>query len=117
MKTAEKQRLFLAMVRAVLNGIPFMEKRTKKSPVVYLTEQNPTSFREAMKRADLLGRSDFTVLFWKDAIRVPWERVVQAPSQNADTERKRFCWSSIRSRNLRVSKGSPKTTQAMLLRL
>jgi hypothetical protein len=48
--------------RAVLDGNPFMGEPTAASPVVYLTEQPLTSFREALRRADLLERDDFHVL-------------------------------------------------------
>ena len=76
-KLAGKTTFTHHMVRAVLDGIPFMGQKTQKTPVVFLTEQSPTSFREAMKRAGLLGREDFVVLFWKDTIGVPWLHVMQ----------------------------------------
>ena len=76
-KLAGKTTFTHHMVRAVLDGIPFMGQETQKTAVVYLTEQNPTSFREAMKRAALLGREDFVVLFWKDTIGVSWLHVMQ----------------------------------------
>ena len=76
-KLAGKTTFTHHMVRAVLDGIPFMGQKTQKTAVVYLTEQSPTSFREALKRAGLLGRDDFIVLFWKDTIGVPWLHVMQ----------------------------------------
>jgi len=76
-KLAGKTTFTHHMVRAVLDGIPFMGQKTQKTAVIYLTEQSPTSFREAMKRAGLLGRDDFVVLFWKDTIGISWLDVMQ----------------------------------------
>ncbi|MFY9532267.1 MAG: bifunctional DNA primase/polymerase [Candidatus Acidiferrales bacterium] len=77
-KLAGKTTFSTNMVRAVLDGAPFMGEQTIKTPVLYLTEQNPTSFREAMKRAALLGREDFIALFWKDTLGMSWPEVVHA---------------------------------------
>jgi hypothetical protein len=76
-KLSGKTTWALAMAGAVLDGAPFMGQPTTKTSVVYLTEQNPTSFLQAMKRAGLLGRNDFAVLFWKDTLGVSWPRVMQ----------------------------------------
>ena len=78
MKIAGKTTFVLNLASAVLDGGSFLGKPTKKTAVVYLTEQNPASFREAIKRARVLGRRDLTVLFWKDTVAVPWDRVVNA---------------------------------------
>jgi hypothetical protein len=52
-----------------------------KSPVVYLTEQGDSSFRQALARARLLGREDLHVVAWKDTIGIPWEEVVRQAEQ------------------------------------
>jgi len=50
-KLAGKTTLALAMVRAILDGTPFMGRPTVQSPVVYLTEQPITSFVTALHAA------------------------------------------------------------------
>jgi hypothetical protein len=77
-KTAGKTTFVSQMCHAALADVPFMNKPTIKSAVVYLTEQNPPSFRLAMKRAGVLGHEDFVVLFWKDTIAVPWPSVMKS---------------------------------------
>jgi hypothetical protein len=62
--------------RAVLDGNPFMGEPTAASPVVYLTEQPLTSFREALRRADLLERDDFHVLPRLSALGLTWPEIV-----------------------------------------
>lgn len=76
-KLAGKTTLALDMVRSVPHGKKFLGQKTVKGPVVYLTEQPKVSFREAMKRAGLLGRKDFHVLFRSQAFGVPWPNVVE----------------------------------------
>jgi hypothetical protein len=63
---AGKTTLILEMVRAALDGRPFLELATARTPVVYLTEQPFVSFRQALERADLLGRDDFHSLPFSD---------------------------------------------------
>ena len=70
-----KTTLAMALVRAVLDGLTFLGGPTSKTPVVYLTEQPPVSFREAMVRADLLGRSEFFVLSHVAVRGMPWAQV------------------------------------------
>jgi hypothetical protein len=53
-----------------------MGEPTRQSPVVYLTEQPLTSFREALRRADLLEREDFRVLPRPHALGLEWVDVV-----------------------------------------
>ena len=77
-KLSGKTTFALHMARAVVGGIPFMGQPTRKTPVVYLTEQNPTSFRQAMNRAGLLGREDFVVLYFKDIGGFQWSSVAHA---------------------------------------
>jgi Bifunctional DNA primase/polymerase, N-terminal/AAA domain/Primase C terminal 1 (PriCT-1) len=74
-KLAGKTTFALDMVRNVMQGTDFMEWKTLKTPVVYLTEQPKVTFREAMKRAGLLGKRDFHVLFRSEAFGVSWHEV------------------------------------------
>jgi hypothetical protein len=75
-KAAGKTSWILALCRAVLDGRPFMGEETLRSPVVYLTEQPDTSFREALRRADLLERDDFRVLSRLAALGFSWPEIV-----------------------------------------
>ena len=75
-KLAGKTTFALDMIGNVTQGTDFLGKKTSKGPVVYLTEQPKVTFREAMKRARLLGQKDFHVLFRSDAFGVRWEDVV-----------------------------------------
>jgi hypothetical protein len=77
-KAAGKTTFIAAMVRAVLDGAPFLDQPTSRTCVVGLTEQPPTSFLEVLRRADLLDRQDLYILFWHEARGVPWEAVVTA---------------------------------------
>jgi hypothetical protein len=77
-KLAGKTTFATHMSRAVLEGTEFLGKPTTKGPVLYLTEQTPASFREAMARAGLLGRKDFNVLFWADTLEMAWPDVARA---------------------------------------
>jgi hypothetical protein len=77
-KAAGKTTWVMHMVAAVLDGTPFMSEPTAKSPVVYLTEQPHTSFRQALAKARLLERKDLSLLFWHDAMTVPWAVVAHA---------------------------------------
>ncbi|MGA7918070.1 MAG: AAA family ATPase [Candidatus Acidiferrales bacterium] len=73
---AGKTTLIMKLVRAVADGLDFLGKPTSKASTVYLTEQPIVSFRQAMERADLLGRPDFHVLQHCDTRGVPWPEVV-----------------------------------------
>jgi hypothetical protein len=75
-KAAGKTTWMLSAVKAVLTGADFMGFPTKKSPVVYLTEQAPASFRQALARAGLLDHDDLHVLFWRDTLAYSWEAIV-----------------------------------------
>jgi len=75
---AGKTTFVMAMVRAVVDGATFLDHPTLKTPVVYLTEQPSVSFRQAMGRADLLGRQDFIVLPFYDTRGMEWPQVAAA---------------------------------------
>jgi hypothetical protein len=85
-KSSGKTTFATHMCRAILDGRDFLGKPTRHSSVVYLSEQSPATFREALRRADLLDRDDFRVLFWRDTIGARWSDVVRA----ARDEAKRF---------------------------
>jgi hypothetical protein len=82
-KAAGKTTFKTHLSRKILDGDPFMGKPTRKTGVVFLTEQAPRSFREALGRAGLTGRDDFVVLFWHSALGAPWPDVVRAAAAEA----------------------------------
>lgn len=77
-KSAGKTTFATFMCRAILEGAAFLGKPTRRSPVVYLSEQSPATFREALRRADLLSRDDFRALFWHDTIGARWPDIARA---------------------------------------
>lgn len=80
-KAGGKTTWLLALCRKVLVGQPFMGLPTMKTPIVFLTEQPMSSFREALRRAHLLDREDFRVLPYHDTMGTPWPQVVEAAKQ------------------------------------
>ena len=67
-KVAGKTTWVARQVRCILTGKPFMGKPTKRTPVVYLTEEADATFRQALDRAHLLGRTDLHVLYRRDTL-------------------------------------------------
>ncbi|HEV2490692.1 MAG TPA: DnaB-like helicase N-terminal domain-containing protein [Candidatus Acidoferrales bacterium] len=76
-KQAGKTTFVTHLAAAVLDAKPFLGQPTRKSPVVYLTEQPPATFRLAMRRAGLLGREDFHIVYWNRAAGMAWEVLAQ----------------------------------------
>jgi hypothetical protein len=109
-KASGKTTLATHLVRAVLDGGPFLGRPTSRTPVVYLTEQAPPTFREALRRADLLDRDDLSVLAWHDAASAPWPDVVAAAVARAASVGA-GCWWSTRCRSSRGSVGTRRTTR------
>jgi predicted ATP-dependent serine protease len=72
---AGKTTLVMKLVRAVADGLNFLNKPTLKTPTVYLTEQPSASFRQAIERVGLLGREDFRFLQHSDTRGMPWTEV------------------------------------------
>ncbi|MEJ7763155.1 MAG: AAA family ATPase [Thermomicrobiales bacterium] len=71
-----KTTLVMALIAAVRKGRPFLGQPTMKTSVVYLTEQNEGSYREALRRAGLLTADDVHILYWSRAQGMGWEEVV-----------------------------------------
>ncbi len=82
-KSAGKTTWVLAMVCAVLDGLPFMGSQTINGPVVYLTEQADSSLREALRRAGVLDRHDLHILSWADWRELTWPKIVAAAVDHA----------------------------------
>lgn len=75
-KSGGKTTFTLRLCGAVVRGSTFLNEATRKTSIVYLTEERSTTFREALKRADLLAAEDFVVLFWRDTWGFRWEHVI-----------------------------------------
>jgi AAA domain/DnaB-like helicase N terminal domain len=73
-----KTTLVLSLIRAVLDGNTFLDQPTRKTSVVYLTEQPRTSFLQAMERANLVDRTDFMVLLHTKTRGRSWPEIVAA---------------------------------------
>jgi hypothetical protein len=82
-KTAGKTTFLGALVHEVIGGKEFLGRQTRKTRVVWLTEQPPSSFREALRRADLLDSDDVFVLSYGDTIGTQWPDVVRVAVQQA----------------------------------
>ncbi|MBI4497071.1 MAG: AAA family ATPase [Chloroflexi bacterium] len=77
-KAAGKTTFVLHLCRAVLDGVCFLGRPTKQTKVLYLSEQPPTSFRQALADAALLGRADFFVVYSTEHLAVPWPDLARA---------------------------------------
>ena len=77
-KSGGKTTLTMHLVAACLDGLPFLGEPTMQTSVVYLTEERPTTFKEALRRAGLLERDDLAVLHWHDTLGTEWPDVVAA---------------------------------------
>lgn len=74
-KLAGKTTFISRMVRCVVDGLPFLGQPTVATPVVWLTEQPASSFRETLKRADLLDRDDVHILHHHDVMEWSWPKL------------------------------------------
>lgn len=85
-KRAGKTTWTTHLVRSVLHGEPFMGAETVESNVIYITEQSAGSFREALRRADLLDRGDELRLIFRRDIRMPWEELIAQVAVDAKSD-------------------------------
>jgi hypothetical protein len=72
-----KTTLLLAMIRSILEGTPFLGKRTAYAPVMVLTEQLDRSLRPQLGQASLLGRDDLTIFSRHLSIGLTWPAIVR----------------------------------------
>lgn len=82
-KSAGKTTLVTHACRQVLNGGYFLGYPMATTGVMYLTEQTEGSFREALRRADLLDREDFYVLTWYRTRGISWSEIVARAVEEA----------------------------------
>jgi hypothetical protein len=74
-KQAGKTTFLMSMVKAILEGGPFIGQTCIQMPVIYLTEQNDITFKAALIRAGINGHPDLHVMSWHDARahKLTWE--------------------------------------------
>ena len=65
------------LVQAVLTGKEFLERKTVSVPVLYLSEERPTTFRAALKRTGLENASGLHLAFRQDT-RASWPEISRA---------------------------------------
>lgn len=82
-KAAGKTTFVSHLAAAVVTGRPFMEEETKRTRVVYLTEQPPTSYRKVLERASLTDCEDLLVLAWHETMGTPWSVVARSAADKA----------------------------------
>jgi hypothetical protein len=76
-KRAGKTTWWLALVRKVLDGEPFMGYQTRKARVIYLTEQSSQTFTDALRRAGLADCGpELWIVFRRDMADLPWPAVI-----------------------------------------
>ena len=73
-----KTTFIMDMIRAVLQGVPFLGYRTSRTTVLYLSEQPIASLHPAVERAGLLGQKDFIVLQHCNTRGKSWAEVAAA---------------------------------------
>jgi AAA domain/Toprim-like len=81
-KLAGKTTFGTNLSNRVLDGALFLGEPTTKTPIVYLTEQPPSSWRITLERAGLLGREDFHTLYFKDARGTAWSDVADGAAEH-----------------------------------
>jgi hypothetical protein len=76
-KTSGKTTLILDMLRSILTGADWAGFKTTKSKVVYLSEQNPTTFHQSLQRAFLSHiKEDLHIRFRNDMTGETWEEAI-----------------------------------------
>jgi hypothetical protein len=82
-KAGGKTTLVSHMVKSIVSGSPFMGEPTRRTKVLLLTEQSPTSFRKVLERAGLTDCEDLLVLFWHDVAALAWPEVAALAAEKA----------------------------------
>jgi hypothetical protein len=71
------------MAACVLEGAPFMGEPTTKAKMLFLTEQQPASFRKVLERAGLTMHEDLYILPWHEVAGMPWSEVAPHATEKA----------------------------------
>lgn len=83
LKASGKTTFTAWMVGSLLSGATFLGRKTRRTAVVWLTEERPTSFLETLKRAALTTQIDLHILHWHDVKHLSWPMVMQATTMHA----------------------------------
>jgi hypothetical protein len=81
---AGKSTLLGHLVRAVVEGRPFLDRETARTPVVWLTEEGDRTFRSVIARVGLAERDDVHVLTRRSLGQVAWVDFVAAAWDKAE---------------------------------
>jgi hypothetical protein len=81
---AGKTTLIAAAVEAILSRLPFLDNVTTFTRVVWLTEERAATFRETLRRANLLDRDDLWVLSFADVTDLEWPDVVDLADRECE---------------------------------
>jgi hypothetical protein len=82
-KAAGKTTLILWMIRAILDGVPFLGAPTRQAKVLYVTEQSRQTFMDALRLVGLADRGEeFRILFREDFHGATWAKIVAAARQD-----------------------------------
>jgi hypothetical protein len=82
-KRSGKTTFLAACARKVVTGEKFLGQPTKRTNVLYLTEQGPTSFRRVIKGARLEDQEDFRALYLQDVLHLTWPDIVRLATDYA----------------------------------
>ncbi|MBI4299113.1 MAG: AAA family ATPase [Chloroflexi bacterium] len=78
-----KTTFILAMVAALLQGEEFLEFSTQSTPIVYLTEERPPSFRAVLDRVGLTDEEKLHIVFKSEVRNLEWPIVVSLAVRRA----------------------------------
>lgn len=76
MKTG-KTDVILAGVNAILTGDDFLGHATQRVEVLYLAEERPPSFADALRRRGMERRSGLHILLRSDTLNMTWPQIVE----------------------------------------
>lgn len=86
-KVAGKTTFALAGIAAMFQDLSFLEFKTRKTRVLFLTEERPTTYRQVLERAGLLESEDLLVASWPETSRdFEWAEAVAAAVELAHKE-------------------------------
>lgn len=83
LKASGKTTFVARMVESILTSKDFIGRCTRRTSVLWLTEERATTFLETLKRADLTEHADLHVLHWHDVKHLTWSAVMRAATTHA----------------------------------
>ena len=83
-KRAGKTTLLGFFGSCVVDGGKGLGGATLQSPLVFLTEQTHSTFREVLRRANLLNHDDISILSYWDVKGLSWPAIAQMAHREAD---------------------------------